>query len=765
MIDQLTISRILDASPIVDVVGQYVTLRRSGASYKGLCPFHDDKTPSFYVNPARGVCKCFSCGKGGNVVGFIMEQETLNYVDALKFLARRAGIEVKEKELTEEDRRAQNERESMFAVNEWACRYFSETMQSTEDGRAIGLAYFRARGFRDDIIQKFQLGFCLDTWDTMSQAAIAKGYKADFLVATGLSTKRDNGTLIDKFRGRAIFPWINQSGRVVGFGGRVLDSRTKGVNQKYINSPASAIYDKSRELYGIFQAKKQISKENLVYMVEGYTDVISMHQCGIENVVANSGTALTHPQIQLLKRLTSNVTLLYDGDAAGVKAALRGTDMFLAEGMNVKVLLLPDGQDPDEFARQHTSEEFREYVKAHQTDFILFKVQLLLAEAGRDPRKRSELATNMLQSICVIPQEIVRSSYIHECAEQMNMSENMLLRECNRMRRRYLEEQNLERQREAERRERLTEQQPQADSDGASLPPPAHATSLAPPPEEGTDMPSAPLPDLPTDLLPPHDTPTPSGDFSSLPDGLVPPPEPRDERQPQLPDELLGAAPAQTQAANRFDSELERAFSASPSSKLTEIELLILREVLRYGSDTILTAAPDGTDMPIPLAQFVADQLAIDGLTFSLPLHTAVLHTALDAISRLAAPTPDGHTASADASQPTEVEARQRAYMQAFTYNADLHIAHLASDLLSERYQLSKLMQTGETTDIGANISHLMLDYKLEILNVRMAALQREIKQDATAANPQRAREIFKEMADITRIKRAMSDLLGQRIM
>ncbi len=455
MIPQSTIDRIIDAANIVDVVSDYVTLRRAGASYKGLCPFHDDKTPSFSVSPARGVCKCFSCGKGGNSVHFIMEMEQMNYIEALKHLAKKYGIPVEEEEMTDEQRQRMNERESMFAVNEWAANYFSQTMQNNQDGRSIGLAYFRSRGFRDDIIAKFRLGFCLDTPTTMSDEAKAKGYNEKYLIDTGLCVKRDNGTIYDRFRGRAIFPWIAVNGKVVAFGGRVLDARTKGVSQKYVNSPDSLIYHKANELYGIFQAKKQIAKEDMVYMVEGYTDVLAMHQCGIENVVANSGTALNEAQIHLLHRFTNNITLLYDGDEAGIHAATRSTDMLLAEGMNVKILLLPDGDDPDSFSRKHNAQEFKTYVAEHQTDFILFKTNLLLKDAGRDPIKRAKLTEDIVKSIAVIPDEIVRSTYVHECAELLDMDEAILMRSANKNRAAIIENMKKEAQREREREERL----------------------------------------------------------------------------------------------------------------------------------------------------------------------------------------------------------------------------------------------------------------------------------------------------------------------
>ena len=469
MISPITIERIRSAANIVDVVSEYVTLRRAGSSYRGLCPFHDDTTPSFSVSPARGICKCFACGEGGDVVHFIMKQEQLGYYDALRFLAKKYGIEVEERELTPEERRSQSERESMFAVNEWASTYFHDALLNTEEGKTIGLAYFRSRGFRDDIIEKFRLGFSPSSSDMMSKAALKEGYKEEYLVKTGLSFKRDNGTLYDKYHGRVIFPWFSISGKIVGFGGRVLDARTKGVNQKYINSAESEIYHKAKELYGLFQAKKSISKEHNVFMVEGYTDVISMHQCGIENVVANSGTALSEDQISILHRFTNNITLLYDGDAAGQKAALRGTDMLLARGMRIKILLLPDNDDPDSFARKHSATEFREYVESHQVDFISFKTNLLLNEAQGDPDKMSDLIRSIVESISVVPEEIERSVYIHKCSEMLQIDEKMLIREVMKTRKRNWE-QKLREKEQAEQRKRYLE-------NGVAVEPPAEDDS------------------------------------------------------------------------------------------------------------------------------------------------------------------------------------------------------------------------------------------------------------------------------------------------
>ena len=430
MIDRQTIERIKDAANIVEVVSEFVTLRKSGANYKGLCPFHDEKTPSFMVSPSRGTCHCFGCGKGGNAVSFIMEHEQMTYPEALRWLANKYHIEIQERELSDAEKREQSERESMFIVNEWAAQYFADILHNNVDGIAVGLQYFRSRGFRDDTIRKFQLGFDLPDRQAFARAALSKGYKEEFLLKTGICYKTDRGELIDRYAGRVIFPWIGISGKVVGFGGRLLDSRTKGVNQKYVNSPDSDIYHKDRELYGLYQAKKAIAKEDRVFMVEGYTDVISMHQCGIENVVANSGTALSTHQIHILHRFTSNITLLYDGDAAGIHAAMRGTDMLLSEGMNLKVMLLPDGDDPDSFARKHTAADFRKYIEEHQTDFIQFKTGLLLNNE-RDPLKRSEAINSIVQSIALVQDPVLRDTYIHDCAVRIGLNEMTLINTLN----------------------------------------------------------------------------------------------------------------------------------------------------------------------------------------------------------------------------------------------------------------------------------------------------------------------------------------------
>jgi len=465
MIDRATIDKIMDAVNIVDVVGEFVNLRKAGVNYKGLCPFHDDKTPSFMVSPSKQICHCFACGEGGNAVNFLMKHEQITYPEALRWLAKKYNIEIQERELTDEEKKEQSDRESMFIVNEWACQYFHEILNNDVDGQAIGKQYFRSRGIRDDIIKKFQLGFALTKRDALVNEAHRKGYKDEFLIKTGLcyerneerGTRNEKSSLIDRFAGRAIFPWLNVSGKVVAFGGRKLDAATKGVQQKYVNSPDSEIYHKERELYGIYQAKKAIVKEDCVYMVEGYTDVIALHQCGLENVVANSGTALSVYQIRLLRRFTQNIVLLYDGDEAGIHAAMRGTDMLLQEGMNVKVLLLPDGDDPDSFARKHTATEFKQYIEDHQTDFIQFKTDLLL-KGVKDPIKRAEAINSIVRSVSVIPDSIVRSAYITDCSRRLEVDERTLISQTNK----YIAGDKEEQRKEAEREEQRKGSSPES---------------------------------------------------------------------------------------------------------------------------------------------------------------------------------------------------------------------------------------------------------------------------------------------------------------
>jgi DNA primase len=523
------------------------------------------------VSPAKNYCKCFACGKGGSPVGFIMEHEQLSYPDALRYLAKKYGIQIEERELTAEERAAQSERESMFILNEWALRWFQRQMYETPDGRAIGLSYFRERGFRDDIIQKFQLGFCPKGRDVMSQSAMKEGYKEQYLVGTGLSIKREDGSVVDRFWGRVMFPWHTVGGKVAGFGGRVLDAATKGVAVKYQNSPESAIYSKRRELYGLFQAKQAIVKADQVYMVEGYTDVISMHQCGIENVVANSGTALTKEQIHLLHRFTNNITLLYDGDEAGIHAAQRGTDMLLAAGMNVQILLLPDGDDPDSFARKHTANDFRQYVEEHKVDFLKFKTTLAMNQAQNDPRKLSQLVADIVTSISFIPDEITRTLYIRETAQMMQMQEQMIYRAVQNQMSKNREE-------EYKRRNSPTPTNDQ--------PPVAGQSSVADQPLHADQSP----------VVEPS-----AQELSAI--------ETVSSNQP-------------TTSAPSVSSAREHAAPAT--------ELLLAQLIVRYGEKIICEAEDsEGNAVPLSVTEFIFYSLTQDGLAFAQPLAQVVLDKAM----------------------------------------------------------------------------------------------------------------------------------------
>lgn len=714
MIDQSTIDRIMDAANIVDVVSEYVTLRRSGTSYKGLCPFHNDKTPSFYVSPSKGVCKCFSCGKGGNAVHFIMEQEQMSYYEALKFLAKKYGIEVEERQLTPAQRQSQSERESLFAVNEWASKYFHETMLNTADGRTIGLAYFRSRGFRDDIIDKFRLGFSLAQYDAMAKEALRKGYKDEFLLKTGLCYRRDDGSLRDKYWGRVIFPWFSVSGKIVAFGGRVLDSRTKGVNQKYINSPESQIFHKSNELYGIYQAKKSIVKEDRVYMVEGYTDVISMHQCGVENVVANSGTALNEAQIRLLHRFTSNITLLYDGDGAGIHAALRGTDMLLSEGMNVKILLLPDGDDPDSFARKHTADEYRKYIESNQTDFIIFKTNLLLGEAGRDPLKRAQLIKDIVRSISVIPEEIIRSTYIHECSEILGIDELMLVRETEKNRIQEKERIWKEKERERNRLQNKT-----------SVLPPTHTTPTTL--SENTESTSVPTKQENT-----------TGDTTSFASEEVPPtnklPEEEESTQASVSNEQISVPErANTELVSRQHREEKRFMG---------LERMIMSLVVKYGEQTIDCEDENGAPVQITIADYVNSELQKDELKFRSPIYSSMLTDAVAGVKN-----------------PDFIASRY------FLNNQNMDISTEAVELLSEPYQLSK-GQTMPTEQelLSDYIVHLMLDYKFAVIEDELRIISEQLSDSAVYADHERCKDIMQKYIILSNIQRKLAKCLGDRI-
>lgn len=713
MIPQSTIDRIIDAADIVDVVSDYVTLRRAGTSYKGLCPFHDDKTPSFSVSPARGVCKCFSCGKGGNSVHFIMEMEQLSYHEALRHLAKKYGIQIEEETITDEQRQAMSERESMFAVNEWASKYFNQTMMNNQDGRAVGLAYFRSRGFRDDIIAKFRLGFCLDSPTAMSKEAKAKGFNPKYLISTGLCIQRDDKSLYDRYHGRAIFPWFNVGGKVVAFGGRKLDAATKGVVQKYVNSPDSDIFHKARELYGIFQAKRAIAKEDLVYMVEGYTDVLAMHQCGIENVVANSGTALNEAQVTLLHRFTNNITLIYDGDEAGIHAATRSTDMLLAEGMNVKILLLPDGDDPDSYSRKHNASEFKEYVSTHQTDFILFKTNLMLNSCHNDPVKRANLTESIIKSIAVIPDELRRATFIHECAQLLNMDEAMLLRSTNSNRSAILSNMRLEAQRERERQERQANAAKQAET---AKTPGETFDSLTPPPDDTSAAAGATTPPH-IDAIAPDSEEAPFPPFDGAP---FPPPETEEQPRSFVPQE-------------------------SPAVKhLIGIERLIITFIVRYGEQILEGKDAEGNDIQETLIEYVADDLKYDDLEFRSPLYRKMLLAAAENVHN------EGFVAS-----------------RFFLNNADIDISREAAEVIDDRYKLSSKNQllTPVEQVTGQYISRLLLDYKNGIIDEELRQCKSALTLPEVKNDNAKMMDTLKRFKQLKDIQMQLAKRLGDRVL
>ena len=573
MIDQATIDKIMDAAQIVDVVSEFVTLRRRGVNYIGLCPFHNEKTPSFSVSPSKGVCKCFSCGKGGNVVHFIMEHEQLSYYEALKWLAKKYNIEIKERELTDEEKQAHSLRESLFVVNQFASEYFQDILYNNIDGQRIGMTYLRGRGFRDDIIKKFQLGYSTDNHDALARAALQKGYKEDFLIKTGLCYRKEDGTLRDRFWGRVIFPVHTISGKVVAFGGRVLSAATKNVQMKYVNSPESEIYHKSRELYGIYFAKQAIVRQDRCFLVEGYTDVISMHQSGIENVVASSGTALTSDQIRLIHRFTNNITVLYDGDGAGIKASIRGIDMLLEEGMNVKVCLLPDGDDPDSFARKHHATDYQAYINDHETDFIRFKTDLLMEEAGKDPIKRASLISSIVKSISVIPDAIVRSVYIRECSQMLQMEEKVLIEATAKLIEQARETKLKEQQRKKEREQRMA----------TPTSTPASTTSAEPPANEAPAIGSASSSDQ--EPLPPEPVPVPADTYTSY-----------------IPTE----------------GNEQKVFYAKEED--------LVRMLIRYGEKVMCYVENEaGGQEPLTVTEYISSGLKEDDLQFHTPLHRLIL--------------------------------------------------------------------------------------------------------------------------------------------
>ena len=722
MIDRLTIERIKEAADIVDVVSEFVSLKRSGSNYKGLCPFHNDSNPSFYVSPSRGTCHCFTCGEGGDSVGFIMKHEQMNYVEALRWLANRYGIEVKETELTDEQRKEKTEREAMFVVNNWAAEYYSDILYNDVDGRAVGLQYFRQRGFRDDIIKKFRLGFSPADKYAMPKKAKEKGYNLEIMEKASLCYKDSKGEMVDRFSGRAMFPWIGVSGNVVAFGGRVLDSRTKGVSQKYVNSSESPIYKKERELYGLFQAKKAIGSEDCVYMVEGYTDVISMHQCGIENVVANSGTALSKHQIHLLHRFTSNIVLLYDGDAAGIKAALRGTDMLLSEGMNVKVLLLPDGDDPDSFAKKHNADYFKQYVEEHKTDFIEFKTRVLM-EGQTDPIKRSEAINSIVKSVSVISDPIVRATYIKDCSVRLGINEQTLIVQMNNFIRANREEKRKEEERERLRRSNPDYQAPTAQPVNTPTAQPADAqTSTSASPQQTVSASSQqPAEDDPYADIPPE--------------GFLPP----EAFEPQS----SGNSPvsiSQTTVSTGTATTQQTYSSAKKQPKKEDVQTMLIQCVVRHGEKIIFEDAEldDGTTANVTVAQYVDSQLAQDNLQFTNPVYNQILAEVV-----------------AHSGEENFVAEKY------FKVHPDYEVSKTAIDLTIDDVQLSKSYEMKYEQDtLREHVVHLVGDFFWETTASRISFLRTEIAHNAS--NPEKYGSCLKEYQQLIAFRQKLAKVLGR---
>ncbi|MDD3078711.1 MAG: DNA primase [Paludibacter sp.] len=643
MLDQATIDKIIEAAQIQDVVSDYVTLKKRGVNLLGLCPFHNEKTPSFIVSPAKGIFKCFGCGKGGNAVHFIMEHEQISYYEALKFLAKKYHIEFQERELTAEEQAVRNDRESMFLVNEFAQKHFTNTLHNHIDGKSIGLGYFRERGFRDDIIQKFQLGYSLDQRDAFTQSAIKAGYNKDYLIKTGLTLEYENGQLTDRFRGRVMFPVHSLSGKVVAFGGRVLKKDDKMA--KYVNSPESEIYHKSNELYGIYFAKQAIVRQDRCFLVEGYTDVISMHQSGIENVVASSGTSLTPGQIRLIHRFTENVTVIYDGDAAGIKASIRGIDLLLEEGLNIKVLLLPDGDDPDSFARKHNASDFIEFVEKNSVDFIRFKTNLLLADAGNDPVKRAGLVIDIVQSIAIIPNTVIRAEYVKECSTLLNVDEAMLYHEINKL--------------------KSTEKE--------------KAAARTPNDSSATITPSV--------------------------------------------------APNAPQSSNKFEAE----------------ERNILQLLIRYGQ-AVMFYNDEAKTQPVTVATYIFEELEHDNLGFHQTLHQKILE--------------EYKTHSQDETFVPEKH---------FLYHPDSLISQLTADLVTEKYQLSKVHSKLKKVESDSDrlidlVPRVVFEFKNSLIIDLIREKLLELKAASETKNNTLIDEIMDDMANLEAVKKQLSKTLGERI-
>lgn len=707
MIDRATVDRIMDAAQIYEVVSDFVTLHKRGVNYVGLCPFHDDTTPSFSVSPAKGLCKCFACGKGGNAVHFIMEHEQIGFADALRYLAKKYNIPIKERELTAEEKVAQSERDALFVLNQYARDYFCKSLHESEEGRSLGMAYLRSRGIRDDIIQKFQLGYCPKSGRALCDEALKRSYSRDNLLKTGLCYEKEDKSLRDRFWGRVIFPVHTLSGKVVAFGGRVLSAATKGVTAKYVNSPESEIYHKSNELYGIYLAKQDIVKQDRCYLVEGYTDVISMHQSGVCNVVASSGTALTHGQIRMVHRFTQNMTVLYDGDAAGIKASIRGIDMLLEEGMNIKVCLLPDGDDPDSFARKHNAEEFRRFIAEHEQDFIRFKTGLLQHEAGDDPQRRMELINSVVQSIAVIPEAINRDVYIRECSQMLHVDNRLLVSEVAKRREKKAELDAEQRAREAAKAKNAQVEVAQVNA--GQVAPADGAPVAASPIGWGTQ-------------------PATSGEMKS---GEAAPVPSEAGSAPHIPESLIT-----TQQRDQ--------------SEFYSYERQLIQLVVRYGERKMFEGVTDeeGNELPsLSVTDYIAGELQQDELAFHNEIHRRILAEA--------------------AAHQTDPDFVAEHY---FINHLDPSISKVCAELLSDRYQLSKYHSRAQKilTDeerLDELVPQIMMSFKLAIVGEEIKQHLRTLQNPAVAADNTRCSRIMTRCGELMKLQMLLAKSAGERIL
>ena len=778
MIDRETVDRILDTADIVDVVSDFVSLRRSGANFKGLCPFHDEKTPSFMVSPAKQICHCFGCGKGGSPVNFVMEHEQMSYVEALRYLAKKYNIEIHEKELTSEEKAAQTEREAMLVVNEFAAQWFEDQLFGTQEGKDIGLSYFYERGFNDATIKKFHLGYSPQDSKALYTAATGKGYNKQNLFNVGLCIDDRRGGGFDRFHGRVMFPVMNIAGKIIAFGGRTL-KKTKDI-AKYFNSPESAVYVKNRELYGLFQSKRAIVKEDKCYLVEGYTDVISLHQAGVENVVASSGTSLTEGQIRAIHRFTTNVTVLYDGDSAGIKASLRGIDMLLAEGLNIKVLLLPDGEDPDSFARSHSASELKQYIADNETDFISFKTKILLEGTERDPIKRAALIGDVVRSIAVIPDAISRSVYAKECSVQLGISEDVLLREIQKNITRNKEEAYKRRQREKNREERFTRE-----------------TKVG----QGGAEPSAPdiaVPDTP----PPPVIAPPVGEEFAAGDNEPPvidaPPAPYDlevpEQEPRTEDSQL--SPAQDDVSQFVGRSTIR------EDVLYLAEEDVMRNVVKYGFCYLCdTIDADGNPQPTTVLEHISNEFALDNIDFSitafkktfdagrqyvvefyqaLAQYESQQRTIAEAQYKQALTTIDTNGMNMAA-----IDKKEKEILKGITNEMDSKIrefrknylekklcSHIDGDvratalrLVSDKHQLSKIysmenIEHSIESRLGTIIPEAINSLKNSILNYEIIVVSEQLKR----AQGEQAQQLMTQLQNLYQTRKELAKFIGERV-